>query len=204
MSEAKPTYVIDDEAAVRDSISVLLEARDLPVRCFASADEFLATAPSLAPGCVITDLRMPGLGGIELLERLAALGRAFPVIVMTGYGEVPLAVRAVKAGALDFIEKPFPGSVLIDAVLAGLQSIDDALAPSAEAREISQRIALLTVREREVMNALIEGRQNIEIAETLGINSRTVEIHRARVMEKMHARSLAALVRLAVAAGWEV
>jgi two-component system, LuxR family, response regulator FixJ len=117
---------------------------------------------------------------------------------------MPLAVRALKAGALDFIEKPFPGSVLIDAVLADLQSIDNALAPAAEAREISQRTALLTAREREVMNALIEGRQNNEIAGTLGISSRTVEIHRARVMEKMGARSLAALVRMAVTAGWEV
>lgn len=203
MSKPKPN-VIDDEEAVRDSISLLLEGRDLPVRCFASADEFRTTAPSRATGRVITDFRMPGVGGNELLERLAALGRTFPVIVMDGYGEVPLAARALKAGPLDFIEKPifrFRADRRCPSWTAIGRRRTSACRRSAE---FSQPIALLTAREREVMNSLVEGRQNKEIAVTLGISSRNVEIYRGRVMEKMQARSLAALVRIAVAAGWEV
>jgi two-component system, LuxR family, response regulator FixJ len=204
VSKPKPTYIVDDDAAVRESMSVLLEAQDLPVRCFASAEEFLLAAPSLELGCVVSDIRMPGIGGIELIDKLAASGLHFPVIVMTAYGEVPLAVRALKAGAVDYIEKPFPGSALIHAVLSSLKSIDTAPDRSAEPHAFAERLRSLTVREREVMDALIKGRQNKEIADTLGMSFTTVEVHRARLMGKMQARSLAALVRMAVAAGQEI
>jgi two-component system, LuxR family, response regulator FixJ len=204
MAEPRSVYIVDDEAAVRESVSVLLEPWELSVHGFASVEEFLSAIPSLAPGCVISDIRMPGMSGIELLEKLAPRGRRFPVVVMTGYGEVPLAVHALKAGAVDFIEKPFPGSVLIDAVLSALQSIDEAPTAMAEVGEFAQRIASLTAREREVMDSMIEGKQNKEIAYQLGISSRTVEVYRAHVMKKMQVRSLAALVRMAVVAGGEV
>ncbi len=167
MFGSKLTYIVDDDPAVRESVSVLLEASGLPVRCFGSAEEMLSAAPSLAAGCVVSDVRMPGMGGIELLQRLREGGLYFPVIVMTGYGEVPLAVRALKAGAVDFIEKPFPGSALVDAVLSALQSIDEASAPASAAGEFAQRIASLTAREREVMNAMVEGQHNKEIAKRL-------------------------------------
>ncbi len=168
-------YVVDDDDAVRDSLSLLLEARGYTVRSFASAPEFLTAAPSLRPGCLIADIRMPEMDGLELQQRLIERALPFPLIVITGHGDVPLAVRAMKAGAIDFIET---------------------LAATATAK-----LALLTPREREVLQGLLAGLPNKSIAYDLAISPRTVEIHRARVMDKMGARSLSELVRMSLAAG---
>ena len=203
MPEVGSTYIIDDEEAVRESMLILLEALAMPVRCFESAEEFLAAANLLEPGCVLSDLRMPGMGGIELLQELRERKLNFPVIVMTGYGDVPLAVRALKAGAADFIEKPFPASVVIDAVLAALESGDSPTA-AAEAERVFAQFQCLTARERDVMDGLVGGKQNNEIAECLGIEPGAVEVHRAHIMEKMNARSLSSLVRMAITAGLKV
>ncbi len=201
MAEPRIVYVIDDEEAVRDSVACLLEAHELCVRSFPSAGEFLAAVPLLAPGCVLTDMCMPGMDGLELLRDMRGRNLPWPVVVMTAHGEVPLAVQALKAGASDFIEKPFPGDALIDAVLSALRTIDQTSKQDADVAEINGRIATLTPREREVLEQLVAGNQNKMIAYNLGMSPRTVEVHRARVMDKMHARSLSALVRMAVAAG---
>ena len=201
MPEPRPVYVIDDDEAVRESLSLLLESRALPVQTFASAPEFLAVAPSVPPGCVVTDLSMPGMDGLQLLQRLREHNLRLPVIVMTGHGEVSLAVQALKAGAIDFIEKPFPGAALFDAVETALQAIEDTRQNDAASRQITERFASLTKREREVLEGVIAGKPNKIVAYELGISQRTVENHRAGVMEKMHARSLSALVRMAIAAG---
>jgi len=200
MPEYRTVYVIDDDEAIRESLSLLLEAHELPVQTFASAREFLAVVPTVPPGCVVTDLRMPGMDGFELLQRLRECNLRMPVIVMTGHGEVPLAVQALKAGAADFIEKPFPAQALFDAIQSALQAINDTHDDPA-VQQIVERLASLTPREREVMDEVVGGNQNKLIAYNLGISQRTVENHRARVMEKMHARSLSALVRMVVAAG---
>jgi len=201
MPEHRIVYVIDDEEAVRDSVTFLLEARELWVQSFSSAGEFLAAVPSLAPGCVLTDMRMPGMDGLELLRDIRGRNLPWPVVVMTAHGEVPLAVQAVKAGASDFIEKPFPGDALIDAVLSALQTIDQRREKDTNIAEINRKIAILTPREREVLEQLVAGNQNKTIAYNLGMSPRTVEVHRARVMDKMQARSLSALVRMTVTAG---
>jgi two-component system response regulator FixJ len=201
MPEYRTVYVIDDDEPVRDSVALLLEASALAVQSFASGPEFLDAAASLAPGCVVTDMRMPVMDGIELLHRLRERNLHLPVIVVTAHGEVSLAVQALKAGALDFIEKPFSGEVLIDAVLPALQAVDRIHQRDADIAEIEGRIASLTTRERGVMDQLVAGNQNKIIAYNLGVSPRTVEVHRARVMEKMQARSLSELVRMAVAVG---
>ena len=200
MPEARAVYVVDDDAAIRDSMSLLFEAQGLSVRSFASGTEFLAVAPGLAPGCVVTDLRMPEMDGLELLRRVRERHPAFPVIVVTAHGEVPLAVQALKTGAVDFIEKPFPAEALLNAVLPALEAIGTTESLQGQIAKIVERISLLTQREREVMDELIAGHQNKVIAYHLGISPRTVEVYRARVMEKMGARSLSALVRMGIAA----
>ena len=201
MPESHSVYVIDDEEPVRDSVAFLLEARELSVQSFPSADAFLAATPSLGPGCVLTDMQMPGMDGLALLRKIKERNLPWPVVVMTAHGEVSLAVQALKAGASDFIEKPFPGDVLIDAVLSALQTAQETREQATDRAEIDSRIALLTPREREVFAELVAGNQNKVIAYNLGMSPRTVEVHRARVMEKMGARNLSALVRMAVAAG---
>jgi two-component system, LuxR family, response regulator FixJ len=200
MPEPRIIYVVDDEEAIRDSVAFLLEARELCVQSFASAGEFLAAVPSLASGCVLTDMRMPEMDGLELLRDIRRRNLPWPVVVMTAHGEVSLAVQALKAGATDFIEKPFPGEALIEAVLFALQIIDQTRKQDADIAEINGRIATLTLREREVFAQLVAGHQNKMIAHNLGMSPRTVEVHRARIMSKMQARNLSALVRMAVAA----
>jgi two-component system response regulator FixJ len=156
--ELRPVYVIDDDEAVRESISLLLESRAMPVRTFASATEFLGVAPSVPPGCVLTDLRMPGMDGLQLLERLQERNLRLPVIVMTGHGEVPLAIQALKAGAIDFIEKPFSGVALFDAVELALQAIDETRENEATVRQIAERFASLIPRLREVVDGIVRTR----------------------------------------------
>jgi two-component system response regulator FixJ len=203
MAEALPVYIVDDDDAVRESTALLLEARSLTVQTFASAQDFLDVAASLAAGCVVSDLRMPKMSGLDLLRRLQELKLPHSVVVMTAHGEVSLAVQALKGGAIDFIEKPFTAETLIDAVEAALRSVEQAQQKGADASAFNEHVASLTPREREVMGQLVAGHPNKVIAFNLGMSPRTVEVHRARVMEKMHARSISALVKMAVAAGFE-
>lgn len=194
--EDKLIYVVDDDEAVRDSLSLLLESAGHLVEAFEAAADALDACQTRRPACIITDVRMPEMDGLEFQENLAAKRIGVPVIVMTGHADVPLAVRAMKAGAVDFIEKPFSD----DAILA---SINTALTRSA--REVDPalmaRLEALTPREREVLELLVIGHPNKVIAHRLDISPRTVEIHRAHVMEKMQAKSLPELVRITMQAG---
>jgi two-component system response regulator FixJ len=194
-------YIVDDEAAIRDSLAMLLGAVGLATRCYASAKDFLAQYREDSRACLVADVRMPGLSGLELQEALRSRGAELPVIVITGHGDVAMAVRAMKAGASDFIEKPFNDQVMIDAVHRALaRSAEEGGArPQAAARSVLEtRIAQLTPREKEVMLLVAEGRPNKVVATRLGLSTRTVEVHRAKLMEKMGARSLADLVRMAI------
>ncbi|HET6521334.1 MAG TPA: response regulator FixJ [Geminicoccaceae bacterium] len=195
-------FVVDDDEAVRDSLAVMLEAEGFAVEAFAAGRTLLeALAPGGRVGCVVADVRMPDMDGLELLERLMARGGGPPVIIMTGHGDVPMAVRAMKAGAVDFIEKPFTPEIIVDTVQRALESCRRAAAAAEDDRGVSARLEQLTPREREVLERLVIGRPNKVIAHELGISPRTVEIHRARVMEKAGARSLPHLVRMALTAG---
>lgn len=192
-------HVVDDEEAVRKSLAFLLTAAGFTVRLHESATAFLAAAPSIVNGCLVTDLHMPDLNGVELLHRLRALPVTIPSVVITGHGDVPMAVEAMKAGALDFIEKPFEDEVLFEA----LRRAGAALGSRASgdgAAAIRARFALLSEREREVLAGVVKGLPNKTIAYDLGISPRTVEVHRANVMAKMEARSLPELVRMALGA----
>jgi two-component system, LuxR family, response regulator FixJ len=194
-------YVVDDDEAVRESLSVLLEAKGHTVRTFASGTEFLAAAPGLRPGVLISDIRMPRMDGLELQQQLNERALPFPLIVITGHGDVPLAVRAMKAGALDFIEKPFAAQTICDSAAAALARLAEPRRQDPAVAAAASRVALLTPREHEVLSGLLAGLPNKSIAYDLGISPRTVEIHRARIMDKMNARSLSELVRLSLAAG---
>ncbi len=193
-------FVVDDDPAVRDSLALLVRSIDLPVETYASGREFLDTYDPTRFGCVVLDVRMPGISGIELQERLIAQGSTLPIIFITGHGDVAMAVRAVKAGALDFIEKPFNDQDLLDKIHEALDSDFEARRHLEEQHLIEARIASLTARERQVMELVVDGAPNKRIARKLEISQRTVEIHRANVMRKMQADSLAQLVRAVVAA----
>jgi len=201
MFAERRVYIVDDDEAVRDSLSALLESKAYAVRSFVSAPKFLAAAPSLPVGCLIVDIRMPEMDGLELQQRLIERGLNFPLIVITGHGEVPLAVRAMKAGAVDFIEKPFASEAILDSLDMALARLAAPNAQDPAAVAAATKLALLSPREREVLEGLLAGLPNKTIAYDLAISPRTVEIHRARVMDKMGARSLSELVRLALAAG---
>jgi two-component system, LuxR family, response regulator FixJ len=194
-------YVVDDDEAVRESLAALLEARSYTVRTFGLAREFLASAPTLRRGCLIADIRMPEMDGLELQQHLRERSFDFPLIVVTGHGDVPLAVRAMKAGAIDFIEKPFAAEAIVASVDAALARPAAAGAEDPLAATATARLALLSPREREVLQGLLAGLPNKSIAYDLAISPRTVEIHRARVMDKMGARSLSELIRMSLAAG---
>jgi two-component system response regulator FixJ len=198
-----PVYVVDDDDAVRDSLTMLLEAAGLRVEAFATGAEVLVRCRDERPACVITDVRMPGMDGLQLQQRLAQLHAQLPVIVITGHGDVPLAVRAMKAGAVDFIEKPFSDEVILASIEAAARGRRGA-GSGAIAGEFADRLARLTARERDVFHQLIVGHPNKVVAFNLGISARTVEIHRARVMEKLEVRSLPELVRQAIEAGVEM
>ena len=200
MPSERHVYIVDDDEAVRDSLSVLLDARGYTARGFGSAPEFLALAPSLPLGCVIADIRMPEMDGLELQQRLIEHGLKFPLIVISGHGDVPLAVRVMKAGAIDFIEKPFAAQAILDSLVVAFSRLDGPRERDTETLARA-KLALLSPREREVLEGLLAGLPNKSIAYDLAISPRTVEIHRARVMDKMGVRSLPELVRLALAAG---
>lgn len=201
MTEQARIYVVDDDAAVRDSLSLLLETQGYAVARFPSAPAFLAAAPTLPAGVLVADIRMPGMDGLELQRHLNARAPSFPIIVITGHGDVPLAVRAMKAGAVDFIEKPFAAEAILAAVAAGLSRLSQPQSRAEPAAEAATRLAALSPREREVLIGLLAGLPNKAIAYDLAISPRTVEIHRARIMQKMQAKSLSELIRLALAAG---
>lgn len=191
-------HVIDDDAEVRQSLAFLLSTVGLGVRVHESADAFLKALPEIQEGCIVTDVRMPGIDGIELQRRLAATGLKLPVIVMTGHGDIALAVQAMKAGAIDFLEKPFDDETLIAAIEAALARRAGDRERNARVLEVRDRLKLLSARERQVMDGLVAGKPNKIIAHELGISARTVEIYRANVMTKMQADSLAELVRMAL------
>jgi FixJ family two-component response regulator len=198
---ARPVvFVVDDDPAMRDSLRWLIESTGLHVETFADAHTFLARIRPDVPGCLVLDVRMPGLSGLDLQTELARRGIGLPTIVVTGHAEVPMAVRAVKAGAIDFIEKPFSDQLLLDRVRQGID-MDRREREGRERRgEVLRRLGLLTQREREVLDLVVAGRANKEIAATLHLSPKTVEVHRAHVMDKMQASSVAELVRLALSA----
>jgi two-component system response regulator FixJ len=199
--EIAVVHVIDDDEAVRDSLAFLLRANEIKVQTYESGTVFLAGAAELKAGCVVTDVRMPEISGIELLRRLKELKVFLPVIVITGHGDVPLAVEAMKFGAADFLEKPFDDDILLAAVRAALSRQDSEGRRQAERAAIDDRLAALSNREREVLEGLVAARANKQIAFDLGISPRTVEIYRANLMTKMQAASLSELVRMALTAG---
>jgi two-component system response regulator FixJ len=196
-------YVIDDDAAMRDSLDFLLGSAGFNVRLFDSAQIFLNELPDLAFGCVVTDIRMPGIDGIELLRQLntGAGARKLPVIIMTGHGDVPLAVEAMKLGALDFLEKPFEDDRLVGMIEIALSQNESGAKDEAIAADMAARVASLTERERQVMQGLVAGQSNKVIAREYDISPRTVEVYRANVMTKMQAGNLSELVKFAIRAG---
>lgn len=201
MSTEGVVHVLDDDPAVRDALAFLLRSAQLPVTIHDSATAFLRGVGALRSGCLITDVRMPEMDGIELLRHLQALQVNIPVIVITGHGDVPLAVEAMKCGAVDFLEKPFDDEVLLASVRSALGRQHEDDSRHAEKVEITQRLASLSLRERQVLEGLIVGSPNKIIAYDLGISPKTVEIYRANVMTKMQAGSLAELVRMALVSG---
>lgn len=193
-------FVVDDDAAVLDSLRFLIESVGLRVRTFSSADEFLAAYTPDQPGCLVLDIRMPGMSGLELQEQLAKRGYTLPVIIITAHGDVPSAVRAMHAGAVDFMSKPFNDQSLLDRVHQALAKDARTRRDEAVRAAIAAKVALLTPREREVMDLVVSGMSNKGIAAQLQLSAKTVETHRARVMEKMEAGSVAELVRMVLTA----
>ncbi|MDH3419840.1 MAG: response regulator transcription factor [Gammaproteobacteria bacterium] len=189
-------YVVDDDEAVRDSLELLLESVDLPCQTFASASDFLEKHDPDQHSCLVADIRMPGMSGLDLQEELNDRSSTIPILFITGHGDVPMAVDAMKSGALDFIQKPFRDQELLDRIHQALERDEGRREDNRELSETRNRIGRLTARETEVMHRVVQGQANKVIALDLGVSQRTVEIHRARVMQKMGARSLAELVRM--------
>jgi len=200
MAERQVVHVADDDEGVRHSLAFLLDSAELAVRTYGSALALLEAASCLPTGCILTDVRMPDMDGLALQQRLLELGVRLPLIMMTGHADVPIAVQALKAGAFDFIEKPFDDERLLGAVHAALERNSAGARYDAQVRAICARMEALTPREREVLDGLVAGQANKEIALDLGMSPRTVEVHRARVMEKMAAQSLSELVRIVLTA----
>jgi two-component system response regulator FixJ len=184
---AATVFIVDDDPAIRFAMQALMDSVNLRHEIYGSGDEFLEQVTGERPGCLVLDIRMPGLGGLELQEELLKRGNSLPVIFITGHGDVPMAVEAMQKGAVDFIQKPFRDQDLLDRIREALRT---------DRAEVEERIARLTNREREVFDLVVTGKPNKVIAYELGVSQRTVEIHRARVMEKMQARSLADLVKM--------
>jgi len=199
MAPVPAIFIVDDDEDVRVSLQTLLKAEGYAAETFESAMAFLASDAPTRRGCLIADIRMPDMDGLALQEELVRRKAELPVIIVTGHGDVPLAVRAMKAGAVDFLEKPYDEEVLLASIRRALAAAEEASERAASLHEAEARIASLTEREREVLDLLAAGKANKVIAYELDISPRTVEIHRARVMEKMRAKSLAELVRMVVA-----
>jgi len=201
MTNEPTVFVVDDDQAMRDSLTWLIESAGLRVQAFGSAEEFLRVYYPGQAGCLLLDVRMPGMSGLELQANLARQEIRIPVIIITGHGDVAMAVKAMRAGALDFIEKPFDHEALLPSLRMALDADRRRRGDRSQRAEIARRLAELTPREHEVMEMVIDGRSNREIAVALGVSTKTVEAHRARVMDKMRAQSLAELVRLCLNAG---
>jgi len=205
MSERGSTvFLVDDDDAVRDSISLLMRSAGLRTREFASAAEFLDQYRQDQLGCLLLDVRMPGMSGLELQKELNKRNHTLPIVFISAHGDIPMAVEAVRRGAIDFIQKPFDDQQLLDKVKQALDSSERRYEEESERLDIRQRVESLTAREREVMSQVVQGKANKVIASDLGVSQRTVEIHRARVMEKMQAASLAQLVRMVLVAEAEL
>lgn len=197
MNDHQPAvFIVDDDDAVRDSLMDLVDSVGLPVEGFESARAFLDAYQPKRRGCLVLDIRMPGMSGLDLQDRLNELNSTLPVIFITGHGDIPMAVRAMQHGAVDFIQKPFRDQELLDRINAALEHGTESQALEEERRAVEERAQSLTQREREVMEMIVAGKANKVIAIDLALSQRTVELHRARVMEKMGARTLADLVRV--------
>jgi two-component system response regulator FixJ len=195
--QEKPTvFIVDDDPAIRFAMQALMDSVNVNHEIFASGDEFLESVDDHRAGCLVLDIRMPGLGGLELQEELIKRGSTLPIIFITGHGDVPMAVDAMQKGAVDFIQKPFRDQDLLDRVREALRTDAERREEQQKHAEVSERLNRLTNREREVFDLVVTGKPNKVIAYELGVSQRTVEIHRARVMEKMQARSLADLVKM--------
>jgi two-component system response regulator FixJ len=195
-------HLIDDDEAVRVSLSFLLEMNDLPAKTYASALEFLQVAEGISGGCVVTDVRMPEMSGLDLIRHLKERGVNLPVVVITGHGDVPLAVEAMRAGVIDFIEKPFEDEVLLRSIRLAMDVRAEIDLQQQERRRFEQMLSTLSGREKDVLRGVIAGKMNKVIAHELGISPRTVEVYRANVMSKTHAHGLSELVRIALLAGF--
>lgn len=193
-------HIVDDDPAIRDSLSFLLETTDISARTYESAPALLARADRLEPGCILTDVRMPEMNGLEMVRRLNELGVRHPVIVMTGHADVPLAIEAMRAGVKDFIEKPFDDEALLSSIRSALAVGAEAIEQEGQGAEMRARLDSLSPRERQVLDGLVAGHANKVIAYDLGLSPRTVEVYRANVMTKMQARSLSELVRMSMVA----
>lgn len=189
-------HIVDDEEAVRNSLAFLLSTSGFAVRTHESASDFLSVAPSIRNGCLVTDLRMPDMSGVELLQKLREADAMLPAVVITGHGDVQMAVEAMKNGALDFIEKPFAEDVLIESINRAVSQASDRQRNDEAVEAVRRRLALLSERERQVLDGVVAGQPNKVIAFELGISPRTVEVHRAGLMGKMQARTLPELVRM--------
>jgi FixJ family two-component response regulator len=201
MAADATAFVVDDDEALRDSLRWLFESVGVPSRCFASAQEFLAEFNPDTPGCLVLDVRMPGMSGLQLQEHLTSRGIPIPIIVLTAHADVPMAVRAMKAGALDLLTKPCNTQELLDRVRYAIDQDDQRRKERNWATEIGARFALLTPRERQVMERVVSGKANKVIASELGVSTKTIEAHRTHIMEKTKAESVADLVRMAIACG---
>ena len=197
---APVAFIVDDDEAVRDSLGLLLKAAGLSSRAYGSAEAFLADFDGNDYGCLILDIRMPGMSGLELQSVLQERNIALPIVFITAHGDVPMAVEAVRRGAVDFIQKPFDDEILVEKVADALSSSERHHEEELERNEIRRRVDSLTAREHQVMTQVVQGKANKVIASDLGVSQRTVEIHRSRVMEKMQAGSLAQLVRMVLIA----
>ncbi|TRZ69726.1 MAG: DNA-binding response regulator [Rhodocyclaceae bacterium] len=202
MSAKATVFVVDDDPAVRDSLTLLLEEEDIAVASFASAEAFLANCPTVSHSCAIVDIRMPGMDGMQMQAELSRRGILLPVIFLTGHGDIPMSVRAVKAGAVDFLTKPVTASALLESVYAALLESSRLNSQAEASQTAAECLATLTERERQVMALAVEGLHNKEIARHLGISHRTVEIHKARIMHKTGANTLLDLARIAEASGF--
>jgi RNA polymerase sigma factor (sigma-70 family) len=201
MNSESTVFVVDDDQAMRHSLKWLIESVGLRVRTFGSAEEFLQTYYPGQAGCLLLDVRMPGMSGLELQTYLVREEICLPVIIITGHGDIPMAVKAMQAGAMDFIEKPFDDEALLKSIRRALETDEKRRTERIQRAEIATRLAELTPREHEVMDMVTEGKSNKDIAAALGVSAKTVEAHRARVMDKMRADSLAELVRMVLIAG---
>ena len=203
MNNQPNVFVVDDDQAMRNSLKWLIESVGMKVETYSTADEFIRNYYPGRAGCLLLDVRMPGMSGLELQEHFLKHQINIPIIIITGHGDVPMAVRAMKSGAVDFIEKPFNDEMLLESIRNALNKDIEQRATQAERAEIATRLANLTPREHEVMEMVTAGKSNKDIAQSLGVSAKTVEAHRSRVMEKMQADSLADLVKMAVTANIE-